>query len=393
MARHIAANAMTLIIVAMVLVIGLIGWAQREYVSQGPLTEAICLQVPSGSSMGRVADDLVAQGAIRNGTIYRLGADYSDKSSQLKAGSFLIEPGTSMQGIVEEITGDGLSTCGTEVVYRISVNDQSFRVRELDPSTQEFVVTAEFDPAVEEAPEEFAAAVDEVGTRFRVAVAEGVTSWQVVNALSASELFSGEVAEVPAEGTLAPDSYEFTPGADRLALIRRMEELQSERLTAAWESRPENAPVDTVEEALILASIIEKETGVPEERRLVASVFANRLEQGIKLQTDPTVIYGITRGEGVLGRGLRQSELRRETPWNTYVIDGLPPTPIANPGLASIEAALNPEESDYIFFVADGTGGHAFAETLDEHNDNVARWREIEAERAAAGEAAETQQN
>lgn len=133
---------------------------------------------------------------------------------------------------------------------------------------------------------------------------------------------------------------------------------------------------------MVLASIVEKETGLPEERRQVASVFTNRLRQGMKLQTDPTVIYGVTRGEGVLGRGLRQSELRRETPWNTYVIDGLPPTPIANPGRASIEAALNPDETPFIFFVADGTGGHAFAVTIAEHNENVARWREIEAERA-----------
>ena len=133
---------------------------------------------------------------------------------------------------------------------------------------------------------------------------------------------------------------------------------------------------------LTLASIIEKETGVAEERRQVASVFTNRLNQGMKLQTDPTVIYGVTRGEGVLGRGLRRSELRRETPWNTYVIDGLPPTPIANPGLASLRAAVDPDETPYIFFVADGTGGHAFAVTLAEHNANVARWRQIEAERA-----------
>jgi UPF0755 protein len=135
-----------------------------------------------------------------------------------------------------------------------------------------------------------------------------------------------------------------------------------------------------------MASIIEKETGIAEERGRVASVFINRLQQGMRLQTDPTVIYGITKGEGVLGRGLRQSELRRETPYNTYVIDGLPPTPIANPGAEAIKAAVNPDTSDFLFFVADGTGGHAFAETLEEHNDNVARWRQIEAEQGAAEE-------
>ena len=137
---------------------------------------------------------------------------------------------------------------------------------------------------------------------------------------------------------------------------------------------------------MILASIIEKETGVADERRQVASVFVNRLNRGMRLQTDPTVIYGVTRGQGVLGRGLRQSELRGDTPWNTYVIEGLPPTPIANPGRASIEAALDPDDTPFVFFVADGSGGHAFAETLEEHNRNVAVWRRIEAEREAAGQ-------
>ena len=161
-----------------------------------------------------------------------------------------------------------------------------------------------------------------------------------------------------------------------------MEENQAQILAELWQARAEGLPFDTPEEAMVLASIVEKETGVPEERRQVASVFVNRLERGIRLQTDPTVIYGVTNGQGALGRGLRQSELRRETPYNTYVIDGLPPTPIANPGRASIEAALNPDATDYLYFVADGTGGHAFAETLAEHNENVARWRAIEAERA-----------
>ncbi|MCL4107611.1 UNVERIFIED_CONTAM: hypothetical protein GTU68_022072 [Idotea baltica] len=157
---------------------------------------------------------------------------------------------------------------------------------------------------------------------------------------------------------------------------------QESILADAWAARSDGLPLQSAEEALILASIIEKETGVASERRQVSSVFINRLNQGMRLQTDPTVIYGITKGEGILGRGLRQSELRGQTPYNTYVIDGLPPTPIANPGRASILAALDPDDTDFIFFVADGTGGHAFARTLAEHNSNVARWREIEAERA-----------
>jgi UPF0755 protein len=168
------------------------------------------------------------------------------------------------------------------------------------------------------------------------------------------------------------------------SVIENMRDAQDRILAAAWENRAEDIPLDNPYEALILASIIEKETGVPTERGQVASVFTNRLRQGMRLQTDPTVIYGITNGEGVLGRGLRQSELRAETPYNTYVINGLPPTPIANPGRASIEAAVNPLDTDYIFFVAktlDPRDGHLFAVTLDEHNENVAAYRRLEAER------------
>jgi UPF0755 protein len=379
--RHLASNVMTLMIVGLVVAIGGLTWAKRQYSDPGPLAEAICLQVPQGGTMIDVADDLIAQQAISSGTIFRLGADYSKSASNLKAGSFLVEASSSMADIVDQITGGGLSTCGTEVIYRISVGSQSVRVRELNAATQEFEVTAEFDPISEEAPEIYSVARNDLATRFRVIVAEGATSWQIVNALNALDVFVGEPGEVPGDGTLAPENYEVRAGTDRNELLASMAVLQSERLAKAWEARSDASPVKSPEEALILASIIEKETGLPEERRLVASVFANRLARDIKLQTDPTVIYGITRGEGILGRGLRQSELRRETPWNTYVIEGLPPTPIANPGLASIEAALNPEDSDFIFFVADGTGGHAFAVTLDEHNENVARWRRIEAER------------
>lgn len=286
-----------------------------------------------------------------------------------------------MAEILDLVTASGQSTCGTEVVYRIGVNRLSVQVRELDPETQRFVERVVFTPAEEDTPEAYSSAKGNVDTRYRIAVAEGVTSWQLVTSLRDIDVLSGAVSEIPAEGTMAPDSYEVVPGDDRLALVEDMIEAQEVRLTQAWQNRVEGLPYETPEEALIMASIIEKETGIADERRQVASVFVNRLEQGMRLQTDPTVIYGITRGEGVLGRGLRQSELRRETPWNTYVIDGMPPTPIANPGLASIEAALDPDDTPYIFFVADGTGGHAFAVTLAEHNENVARWRAIETER------------
>lgn len=382
--RSIASNALTLFIVILIAVGGVVGWGQNQYVSEGPLAAPICLRVERGATMAAVSADLEARGAVTNPRIFRIGADYSNKASQLKAGSFLVPQGASMQEIADAITRGGQSTCGTEIVYRIGVNRMNVQVREFDPATNRYVEVVSFDPAEEGivVPSEYIEMRGRVDTRYRVALAEGVTSWQVVEELKSVDVMTGTAPDVPPEGRLAPDSYEVVPGDDRGDLLALMEAQQTERLETAWQNRLSGLPIDTPEEALILASIIEKETGVPEERRTVAAVFINRLNQGMRLQTDPTVIYGVTNGQGVLERGLRQSELRRKTPYNTYVIDGLPPTPIANPGLASIEAALNPENTRYVFFVADGTGGHTFAETLAEHNENVAKWRAIEAERA-----------
>lgn len=379
--KHIVANALTLFIVGLVVLGGFLAWAQSQYRAEGPLEAPICLQVESGSNMRQVSRSLEARGAVRYGAIFRTGADYSGKSGQLKAGSFLVPADASMEEIVEIVTAGGRSTCGTEVVFRVGVASQEIEVRELDPSTNRFAVISEFDPA-EDTDEIYAEVRAEADTRYRVALAEGATSWQVVEALKSADFLEGSVEDVPPEGSLAPDSYEILAGTNRAGLLAEMASKQSARLEEAWQNRSESLPIDTPEEALILASIIEKETGVPEERVTVASVFVNRLQQGMRLQTDPTVIYGVTKGQGVLGRGVRQSELRDDNPWNTYVIDGLPATPIANPGIASLEAAVNPEATDYLFFVADGSGGHAFANTLSEHNENVAKWREIEAERS-----------
>lgn len=382
--RHVAANAITFLMLGLFLLGGLIMWGKSEYSAAGPLSEAVCVQVKSGSTMRRVSKDLAKQGAVTSASILRIGADYEEKTGQLKAGSFLIEPETSMRGIVDVITRGGASTCGTEIVYRIGVNRVSVQVRELDPATNRFAELAQFTPATDETPAAYTEMRDQADVRFRIAMAEGVTSWQVVNAISSIDIMEGTVTETPVEGSLAPDSYEVRKGDDRSALIARMQSAQEALLAAAWEARAEDLPIESPEELLTLASIIEKETGVSGERRQVSSVFVNRINQGMRLQTDPTVIYGITGGEGVLGRGLRRSELRKETPYNTYVIPGLPPTPIANPGRASLMAAAQPDETPYIFFVADGTGGHAFAVTLDEHNRNVAVWRQIEADRDAA---------
>ncbi|SDI07872.1 endolytic transglycosylase MltG [Lutimaribacter saemankumensis] len=383
--RAVASNGLTMLIVLLFLMAGVILWGQREYTAEGPLDQAICVQVPSGSTMSRISRNLAEQGAITSDTIFRLGADYSDKTQDLKAGSFLVPEGASMADIVDIITRGGASTCGTEVVYRIGVTRAQVQVRELDPATNRYVEKAEFVPGEDEAPEAFAQVREKADTRYRIALAEGVTSWQVVEELKQVDVLEGEVSEIPPEGMLAPDSYEVRVGDNRADVIAEMQARQEAILTAAWQSRADGLPLASPQEALILASIIEKETGTPEERGVVASVFTNRLEAGMPLQTDPTVIYGITQGRGVLGRGLRRSELRAETPWNTYVIRGLPPTPIANPGRASIEAAVNPDNTDFIYFVAktlDPADGHNFAVTLDEHNENVAAYRRLEAERA-----------
>jgi UPF0755 protein len=380
--RHIASNALTCLIVGLFLLAGLVAAGNKNYRAEGPLEQAMCLRVESGSNMRAVSKQLDDAGAITSAALFRLGADYSEKANQLKAGSFLVPAGASMEGIVDQITKGGQSTCGTEIVYRVGVTRVGIQVRELDPSSNRYVALAEFAPDAADIPEAYQNAVSQSDTRYRIALAEGVTSWQVLNALNNTDLLEGDVEAIPAEGSLAPDSYEFSPRASVASLVQRMTQAQSDILAQAWANRAEGLPLNSPEEALILASIVEKETGLAAERQQVASVFINRLNQRMKLQTDPTVIYGITKGEGILGRGLRQSELRRETPWNTYVIAGLPPTPIANPGRASIEAALNPDTTEYIFFVADGTGGHAFATNLADHNRNVAAWRAIEAERA-----------
>lgn len=375
--RHIASNGLNLLAVVIFLAAGALMWAQRTYEAPGPLAQAICLQVPSGTNMRAVSEDLADQGAVTSALMLRLGADYSGLTRELKAGSYLIPAETGMAEIVDIVTRGGASTCGTEVVYRIGITRVLVEVREVNPTTGRFEERLQFNPDNTEPPAAYEAVKDQVDTRYRIALAEGVTSWQVVEELNQIDVLTGSV-EVPPEGSLAPNSYTVSPGDTRAEVIGRMRAAQDRILEEAWANRADDLPLETPLEALTLASIIEKETSVPEERPQIASVFVNRLNQGMRLQTDPTVIYGITEGRGVLGRGLRRSELDRTTPWNTYRIDGLPPTPIANPGRASIEAALNPADTDLIFFVArtlDPADGHAFATTLAEHNRNVAAYR------------------
>ena len=384
--RHIAANGLSFLIVALFLLAGAVAWGTRQYSAPGPLAAAICLEVPEGAANTDVlTETLLEKGAISSGFVYEAGARYSEKSGSIKFGRFRVPEAASMEEIVDIVTRGGRNTCGAEVIYRVGINRTVVDVRELDPATNEFVELDSFVVAEDEPPVSYQDVKTDGSATYRVVIAEGATSWQIANALGEIDILRADVTDAPAEGSLAPRDYDVNEGDTVSSVLTRMQETQAGILADAWESRADDLPLDTPEEALILASIIEKETSVPDERKQVASVFVNRLNRGMRLQTDPTVIYGITRGEGVLGRGLRQSELRAATPWNTYVIEGLPPTPIANPGQAAIEAALNPDTTPYIFFVADGTGGHAFATTLEEHNRNVARWRAIEAQRENDG--------
>jgi len=381
--RSVASNALTLFIVVLVVAAGVLAWGRQQFTGPGPLVQPVCVKVDKGASLSAVSRALEAQGAVSDARIFRIGADYSGRAAGLKFGSYLVPTGASMAQVLDVLTAGGQSTCGREVNFRIGVQAVEVVLRELDPTTNRYVEVLKFDPTLEAAPADYVNAALDSDLRWQVTLAEGVTSWQVVEALKRAEFMAGTVAEVPAEGSLAPEGYEVAQGSGRAELIGQMQARQTQVLADLWAARAEGLPYDTPEGALVMASIVEKETGIAQERRQVASVFINRLRQGMKLQTDPTVIYGVTKGQGALGRGLRQSELRRETPYNTYVIDGLPPTPIANPGRLSIEAALNPDVTKYLFFVADGSGGHVFAETLAEHNVNVAKWRAIEAQQGA----------
>jgi UPF0755 protein len=211
-----------------------------------------------------------------------------------------------------------------------------------------------------------------------VTLPEGLTSEQIVARLTENDLFSGSVREIPREGTLLPETYNFPRGTTREQVIQRMQREQKRVIAEIWERRSPDVPLKSPEQLVTLASIVEKETGKQDERSRVAAVFVNRMKQKIKLQSDPTIIYGLVGGKGTLGRPIKRSEITQPSPYNTYVIDGLPPGPISNPGRASLEAAANPARTRDLFFVADGTGGHSFTETYDQHQKNVAKLRAME---------------
>lgn len=212
---------------------------------------------------------------------------------------------------------------------------------------------------------------------YKMTIAEGLTSTEIIDFIRDDPVLVGDITSSPEEGSLLPETYHFHRGETREGIIKRMSVAMQETVDELWDNRLPSLPLATPFEAIILASIVEKETGVASERAKVAGVFINRLSKGMRLQSDPTVVYGITNGAGPLGRPLSRADLNGVTAYNTYQIKGLPPTPIANPGADAIKAALNPEQTDALYFVADGTGGHAFAKTLKEHNRNVQAWRKF----------------
>ncbi|MCB9988229.1 MAG: endolytic transglycosylase MltG [Rhodospirillales bacterium] len=324
----LAIVAVHMILIALVVAgIGLWGW-QQYALAPSPLQQEKILHIRKGQGVSAIADYLEREDVISSALLFKLTAKLKGNDKNLKAGEYAFWPGMPMEDVMEQlVNGD---------VYQ----------------------------------------------RF-FTIPEGLTSWQIVKLLNGVEDLSGDIETIPAEGSLLPETYDYVRDESRGDKIAQMQKAMQQTLDELWESRADNLPVKTKGEALVLASIVEKETGVPGERRRVAGVFINRLRRGIALQTDPTVIYALTNGKiqdegkGPLGRRLLKKDLEIDSPYNTYKYPGLPPGPIANPGRESIAAVLNPEQHDFIYFVADGTGGHVFSKTLVEHNANVAKWRKI----------------
>jgi len=299
-------------------------YGKQKIEAPGPLREDKIVNIPSRAGMTDIADILQREGVIDNNRWAFIGSVFALKArSELKPGEYLFSKNASLRDVI-----------GTIVEGKV--------------------------------------------VQHALTIPEGLTSEQIVARLSENDIFSGSVRELPREGTLLPETYKFPRGTPREQVISRMQQAQKRVVAEIWERRNLDTPIRTPDQLVTLASIIEKETGKADERSRVAAVFVNRLRQKIKLQSDPTIIYGLVGGKGTLGRPIKRSEIQQPSPYNTYVIDGLPPGPIANPGRASLEAAANPARTRDLFFVADGTGGHAFSDTYDQHQKNVAKLRTME---------------
>ena len=296
-------------------------WAAKEYEAGGPLSQDTLVFIPRGSGLNGITARLTDDGAIRYPWLFKFAVRLRGHAGALKAGEYLLPAGVSMSDIVERLIA------GRVVHHRLTIP-------------------------------------------------EGLSSAQVLALVAAAPFLDGSLPNVMTEGDLLPETYFYARGDARAEIIARMKNAMALALAAAWDKRRPDFPLVTQRDVLILASIVEKETAVPAERPRIAAVFLNRLKLGIRLQSDPTVVYGLSGGMP-LGRALTTNDLVTPSPYNTYIIDGLPPGPIANPGLDALQAVLEPAHSEELYFVADGSGGHVFARTLAEHNRNVAKWRRI----------------
>lgn len=304
-------------------------YGKREFEQPGPATDTATFVVKRGAGMGEVATQLENRNLVSDARIFRYGAKILKLENSLKEGEYEIKAGASMRDILASLSS------GKSVLHSLTIP-------------------------------------------------EGLTVMQILTRIGENEVLTGDMpTEIPPEGSLLADTQRFSRGTTRAEIIQKLMNDQKKLVEDVWARRQPDLPIKDVNEFVTLASIVEKETGKADERPRVAGVFVNRLNKGMRLQSDPTIIYGIYGGRGKPADvPIRKSDLEKQTPYNTYQIDGLPPTPIANPGRDALEAVANPSKTDELFFVADGTGGHVFAATLDEHNENVARWREVEAKAA-----------
>lgn len=314
----------TILLLAMIGGGGLYVYGRQKIEAPGPLAQDKVVNIPQRSGMSDIADILQREGVIDNNRWAFIGSVFALKArSDLKPGEYLFTKSASLRDVI-----------GTIVEGKV--------------------------------------------VQHSITIPEGLTSEQIVARITENDIFSGAIHAIPSEGSLLPETYKFPRGAQREQVITRMQQAQRRVLADVWERRNRDLPLKTPEQLVTLASIVEKETSKPDERSRVAAVFINRLQKKMKLQSDPTIIYGLVGGKGTLGRPIKRSEIQQPSPYNTYVVEGLPPGPIANPGRASLEATANPARTRDLFFVADGTGGHSFTETYDQHQKNVAKLRTLE---------------
>ena len=316
-------TGLLLIVIAAVVIGGAVWWEDWNFNAGGPSGQETVVVIRPGGGARAIAASLTEAGVIDRPLLFRIGVRRRDRTTELKAGEYVFPAGASMAQVMDML-----------VQHKVLMH--------------------------------------------RITIAEGLTADMAVALVNADPVLEGP-ATVAAEGSLLPETYLFERGTTRAELLAQMRQAQEKAIAELWPKRKEGLPIQSIQDAIKLASIVEKETGLAAERPRIAAVFVNRLKMGMRLESDPTIIYGLTKGVP-LGHPLRQSELDTPNPYSTYQIDGLPPTPICNPGRDSLAAVLNPPDSDELFFVADGTGGHVFAKTGAEHARNVAQWRRIERE-------------